>query len=68
MPQRILVYKRYTRFMHVDEPFSAWSGALYQGPLEEAPWQAFLAEVRELLGAQWRNMPSVAPLAGESTC
>lgn len=51
--------------MHVDEQFSALLGALYQGPLEESPWQAFLAAVRELLGAR---MPSVALLAGENTC
>jgi DNA-binding CsgD family transcriptional regulator/PAS domain-containing protein len=38
--------------MHIDEDFSALLGTLYQGPLEEKPWQTFLAAVRELLGAQ----------------
>jgi DNA-binding CsgD family transcriptional regulator/PAS domain-containing protein len=37
--------------MHFDPDFSALLGELYQGPLEEPPWQAFLARVRELLGA-----------------
>ncbi len=41
----------YTAAVHIDPVFSALLGELYQGPLEEPPWQAFLASVRELLGA-----------------
>lgn len=37
--------------MHIDEAFSTLLGALYEGPLEEAPWQSFLARVRACLGA-----------------
>jgi len=37
--------------MHIDQTFSDLLGELYQGPLEEQPWQTFLASVRELLGA-----------------
>ena len=37
--------------MHIDPDFSALLGDLYQGPLEEQPWQSFLASVREVLGA-----------------
>jgi len=37
--------------VHIDPTFSALLGELYQGPLEEQPWQAFLASVRRLLGA-----------------
>lgn len=37
--------------MHIDPIFSVLLGELYQGPLEEQPWQSFLASVRELLGA-----------------
>jgi DNA-binding CsgD family transcriptional regulator len=37
--------------VHIDPTFSALLGDLYQGPLEEPPWQSFLARVRELLGA-----------------
>ncbi len=37
--------------MHIDPTFSALLGELYQGPLEEQPWQTFLASVRVLLGA-----------------
>jgi DNA-binding CsgD family transcriptional regulator len=37
--------------VHIDPTFSALLGDLYQGPLEEQPWQTFLASVREVLGA-----------------
>lgn len=37
--------------MKIDPTFSALLGELYQGPLEEPPWQSFLASVREHLGA-----------------
>jgi len=37
--------------MEIDHEFSELLGSLYEGPLEEQPWQSFLAGVRELLGA-----------------
>ena len=37
--------------MDIDSEFSDLLGALYQGALEDQPWQSFLANVRELLGA-----------------
>jgi len=37
--------------VRIDPQFSALLGELYQGPLEEPPWQSFLASVRERLGA-----------------
>lgn len=37
--------------MQIDEPFSKLLGELYEGPLEEPPWQTFMASARELLGA-----------------
>ncbi len=37
--------------MNVDEDFSQLLGTLYEGPLQQPPWQTFLASVRELLGA-----------------
>lgn len=42
---------RYTVAVHIDPTFSTLLGELYQGPLEEPPWQSFLASIRELLGA-----------------
>ena len=38
--------------MQIDESFSDLLRSLYQGPLEEQPWQAFMSSLRELLGAQ----------------
>lgn len=37
--------------MQIDSPFSQLLGELYNGPLEEPPWQGFLARMREELGA-----------------
>lgn len=37
--------------MDIDSQFSDLLGSLYQGALEDQPWQSFLANVRELLGA-----------------
>lgn len=37
--------------MTLDETYSELLGDLYEGPLEEPPWQTFLANVRTLLGA-----------------
>lgn len=37
--------------MHIDPTFNALIGDIYQGPLEEQPWQSFLSSVREVLGA-----------------
>jgi DNA-binding CsgD family transcriptional regulator len=37
--------------VHIDSTFSALLGDLYQGPLENQPWQTFLASVRQMLGA-----------------
>lgn len=37
--------------MHIDPHFSLLLGELYNGPLEEPPWQAFLARMRSELGA-----------------
>jgi hypothetical protein len=40
--------------MHIDLTFSALLGDLYQGPIEDPPWQSFLSSVREVLGAHLR--------------
>lgn len=37
--------------MQIDAAFSSLLGDLYEGPLEESPWQSFLARVRECLRA-----------------
>lgn len=37
--------------MPVDDAFNTLLGELYEGPLEESPWQSFLARVRDDLGA-----------------
>jgi DNA-binding CsgD family transcriptional regulator/PAS domain-containing protein len=37
--------------MKIDPEFSQLLGSIYQGPLEQPPWQDFLANVRERLGA-----------------
>lgn len=37
--------------MRVDGDFSELIGTIYQGALEEVPWQTFLATFRELMGA-----------------
>jgi DNA-binding CsgD family transcriptional regulator/PAS domain-containing protein len=38
--------------MRVDPQFSELIGLIYQGPLEDPPWQSFLASFREVLNAQ----------------
>lgn len=37
--------------MRIDPKFSHLLGELYQGPLQEPPWQSFLSSMREVLGA-----------------
>ncbi len=37
--------------MQLDQQFSELIGSIYQGALEEVPWQSFLARLRELMGA-----------------
>jgi len=37
--------------MHLDQSFSELIGSIYQGPLEDSPWQGFLALLRETMGA-----------------
>ncbi len=42
--------------MKADPAFSELLGALYEGPLEESPWQEFLARVREAVSADTVSM------------
>ena len=37
--------------MRLDQQFSELIGTIYQGPMEDPPWQGFLARLRELMGA-----------------
>ncbi|MEH6584785.1 MAG: helix-turn-helix transcriptional regulator [Halioglobus sp.] len=53
--------------MDIDEEFSELLGALYEGALEEQPWQSFLASVRELLGAHLVTLVLRPPSEQEDT-
>ena len=37
--------------MQLDQQFSDLIGSIYQGALEQQPWQSFLANLREIMGA-----------------
>jgi len=50
--------------MQVDGEFSELIGTIYQGPLEEVPWQSFLASFRELMGAHLVTLLLRPPTSG----
>ena len=53
--------------MDIDAEFSELLGTLYEGALEEQPWQSFLASVRELLGAHLVTLVLRPPSEQEDT-
>lgn len=51
--------------MKIDQQFSDLIGTIYQGPMEETPWQGFLASLREMMGAANTTLVLRPPAAGE---
>lgn len=51
--------------MAIDPVFSELVGLLYEGPLEEAPWESFLGRCREVMGAAVVSLILRAPSRAE---
>jgi DNA-binding CsgD family transcriptional regulator/PAS domain-containing protein len=42
--------------MHIDQDFSELVGLIYEGPLQEVPWRAFLVRCQEVFNASVTNL------------